>query len=63
MPEETHHMTTQLEEKRTPKSGRLSLHPVTFERALRGLLETKLPEKRDVSKFYVAPMPREFSIR
>ena len=56
-------MTTQLEEKRTPKSGRLSLHPVTFERALRGLLETKLPEKRDVSKFYVAPMPREFSIR
>lgn len=39
-------MTTQPEEQRTPTSGWLSLHPLTFEDALRGLLEAKSPQKR-----------------
>jgi hypothetical protein len=34
------------EDKRTQKSGKVSLHPLKFEDALKALLKTKPPEKR-----------------
>lgn len=38
------------EDNHTPKTGKLSLSPLKFEDALRGLLTTKSPEKKAARK-------------